>query len=86
MSSAASRLNGQPSHTVNVNCPKCSTPGAHWDHYWRRWLNMEPPEDILLRRFVWPTCGLDIQIGDEFCEWAAKLLDCHGHAFLTPIS
>ena len=50
-SSAASRLVGQPTHTVV--CPKCSCHGANWRHYWRCWLNMEPPEDV--------SFGLDIR-------------------------
>ena len=76
---AVSRLNGQPTHAVS--CPKCSAPGTHWDHYWRSWLHMDPPKDLLLRRFLWLKCGLDTQTCDEFCDWAAKLLDCRGHAF-----
>ncbi len=60
ISLAASRLNGQPSHTVS--CPKCFAPGAHWDHYWRCWLSMEPPEDVSLGHFIWPRCVLDISI------------------------
>ena len=76
---AVSRLNGQPTHTVS--CPKWSAPGTHWDHYLRSWLHMDPPKDLLLRRFLWLKCGLDTQTCDEFCDWAAKLLDCRGHAF-----
>lgn len=79
--SAAARLRSQPNH--RVACPCCSEPGVHWGHYWNCWLKMEPPADLLLRRFLWPRCKADLQTCDIFCEWAAKLLDCHGQAFFS---
>jgi len=81
ISSAAARKKSQPTHTVV--CPNCSQPEAGWGHYWRCWLNMEPPEDLLLRRFLWPRSKMDLQICDAFCGWAGKLLDCHGNAFFA---
>lgn len=78
ISSAAARFNGQPG--AQVLCPKCSETKCHWHHYWRCWLDLEPPTDVLFRRFLWPRSTHDLEICKAFRDWAEALIECHVNA------
>lgn len=57
-----------------VPCPKCGMIQAYWDHYWECWIQQSPPDDLLLRRFLWPRSRKDFGICDLFKDWAGPLI------------
>ena len=67
IASAASRFNGQPE--ADVKCPKCK--GSN---------GLDPPTDLLFRRFLWPRAEYDMEICNTFKLWAADLAECHAEA------
>jgi len=58
----------------DVPCPKCGMLLAHWDHYWECWIQQSPPDDLLLRRFLWPRNRKDFGTCDIFNDWAGPLI------------
>ena len=57
-------------------CPGCNSYNYHWDHLWNCLLNMDPPKDVLLRRFLWPRSRQDFQMIDTFfCKLNEKYFD-----------
>eukprot|EP00438_Fugacium_kawagutii_P026557 Skav203815 [mRNA] locus=scaffold1236:454163:457375:- [translate_table: standard] len=54
-------------------CKRCGALNPHWDHGWTCHLNMQPPEDVLTRRFLWPTDTED----EKICDLFLKYMDEH---------
>ena len=75
IASSAARNLGQP--LVQVPCPSCGELNSGWDHYWRCWLHMEPPQEVLFRRFLWPRAEHDVATCNQFKLWAASLVENH---------
>ena len=78
IASAASRSNGQPE--ADAKCPKRKGSNVNWHHYWECWLGLDPPTDLLFRRFLWPRAEYDMEICNTFKLWAADLVECHAEA------
>ena len=57
-------------------CPKCGALHPHWDHGWRCFVGMEPPQDCLLRRNLWPRHKEDFTICYKFLEGITSMMDC----------
>ena len=49
-------------------CIKCGEHCPQWDHYWTCCLGYDPPDDILLRRFLWPRSRQELAISQRFCR------------------
>ena len=75
VASGASRTKGQPDRAFL--CPKCHLQQPHWDHYWSCWLQMDPPDDLLFRRYLWPRTSADFATCNAFKGWVGQLLDMH---------
>ena len=56
-----------------LKCPTCGCDSPFWDHLWSCCLKQDPPADVLLRRFLWPRCGLDIPLCQKFVEVVQSL-------------
>lgn len=54
-------------------CKKCGDLNSFWDHGWTCHLNVQPPEDVLTRRFLWPKDRED----EKICESFLKCMDEH---------
>ena len=53
-----------------VGCLICGTTRVHWDHIWSCCLGMAPPDDVLLRRFLWPRSCDHFPLCHRFLEAA----------------
>ncbi len=78
LGSGATRKKSQPS--MDFPCPKCGELNVFWEHYWTCWAGCPPPEDLLLRRFLWPRSREDFPLMDCFLKHAGQLIASHQHA------
>ena len=78
LSSGAVRKRSRPN--LDFPCPKCGEHNVYWDHYWHCWAECPPPEDVMLRRFLWPRSKEDLPFRDSFHRYAGLMIDCHQQA------
>ena len=53
------------------SCPRCGEVNPKWDHVWSCYMEMWPPNDLLLRRFGLPRTHHDIALCTRFLEGVA---------------
>ena len=75
LGSGASWKKAQPSQ--DFACPHCGALNTFWDHYWRCWASIEPPSDLMFRRFLWPRTSADFPLMECFRKYAGKMIESH---------
>eukprot|EP00435_Cladocopium_sp_Y103_P018304 s1264_g4.t1 len=56
-----------------LKCSKCGTVAPYWDHTWTCLMGTEAPDDILLRRFLWPRSTTDVPLIRRFIDFFRQL-------------
>eukprot|EP00435_Cladocopium_sp_Y103_P058755 s939_g20.t1 len=59
----------------SVRCFKCQTADVNWEHLWQCCMGVALPEDLFLRRFVWPRDVSDLEMCDRFVQIARQFAD-----------
>lgn len=53
---------------VDYQCKKCGEINPYWNHGWTCRIGINPPQDTMFRRFLWPTQPSDIPLGNLFLK------------------
>lgn len=59
----------------SVRCPKCAAEAVPWEHFWICGVGVAPPEDVLLRRFLWPRTPADFPLIQQFMDYIKVYLE-----------
>jgi hypothetical protein len=59
-------------------CPVCHLEDPHWDHIWSCCVDVAPPDDIMLRRFLWPRNVGDLELCERFRSAMSRINDQMG--------
>ena len=51
---------------IASTCPKCGGENPCWNHLWRCGVGIEPPDDPMLERFLWPRSKADLPLCHRF--------------------